>query len=114
MQLTRRSLVKTGLITGGAAAMAAATRDTRASAAAVLPRSNPFTLGVASGDPWPTGVVIWTRLAVSPLAANGLGGMSSSTQTLVWQVATDSKFAKVVRSGTVAAMSKNAHSVHVD
>jgi len=114
MQLTRRSLVKTGLITGGAAAMAAATLDTRASAAAVLPRSNPFTLGVASGDPWPTGVVIWTRLAVSPLAANGLGGMSSSTQTLVWQVATDSKFAKVVRSGTVAAMSKNAHSVHVD
>ena len=27
----------------------------------------PFTLGVASGDPTPTGVVLWTRLAPRPL-----------------------------------------------
>ena len=30
-------------------------------------RVEPFTLGVASGDPLPDGVVIWTRLAPSPL-----------------------------------------------
>ena len=33
--------------------------------------SNPFTLGVASGDPEPDGVVIWTRLAPKPLEAGG-------------------------------------------
>jgi phosphodiesterase/alkaline phosphatase D-like protein len=27
---------------------------------------DPFTLGVASGDPTPTGVVLWTRLAPRP------------------------------------------------
>jgi hypothetical protein len=35
----------------------------------------PFTLGVASGDPLPDGVVLWTRLAPGPLAEDGPGGM---------------------------------------
>ncbi|MEX0299739.1 MAG: PhoD-like phosphatase N-terminal domain-containing protein, partial [Kordiimonas sp.] len=33
----------------------------------------PFKLGVASGDPLPTGFVIWTRLAPSPLDARATG-----------------------------------------
>ena len=37
--------------------------------------ADPFTLGVASGDPAPDGVVLWTRLAPNPLADDGLGGM---------------------------------------
>src|SRR5688572_19240650 len=32
----------------------------------------PFTLGVASGDPTPTGVVLWTRLAPKPLEGGGM------------------------------------------
>ena len=35
---------------------------------------DPFTLGVAAGDPDPQGAVLWTRLAPDPL--NG-GGMPS-------------------------------------
>ena len=114
MQLSRRALVKTGLVTGGTAAIAAASFDTRPSAAATLPPRNPFTLGVASGDPWQSGVVLWTRLAVSPLAADGHGGMSSSTYSVAWQVARDTTFKSVVRSGTVAATYANAHSVHIN
>ncbi len=106
--------MKTGLVTGGAAALSAPPLDTRPSAAATLPSRTPFNLGVASGDPFPTSVIIWTRLAVNPLAENGLGGMSSSTQTLQWQVASDATFSRIVRSGTVAAMAANAHSVHVE
>ncbi|WP_336886060.1 PhoD-like phosphatase N-terminal domain-containing protein [Streptomyces mexicanus] len=30
-------------------------------------RADPFTLGVASGDPLPDSVVLWTRLAPDPL-----------------------------------------------
>jgi hypothetical protein len=31
----------------------------------------PFTLGVASGDPSPDGMVLWTRIAPEPLEAGG-------------------------------------------
>jgi alkaline phosphatase D len=104
--------MRTGLVTGAAAVFSSV--DLRPSAAATLPRTNPFTLGVASGDPLPNGVVLWTRLAVTPLADNGKGGMSTSTYSLTWQVATDTKFKKIARSGTVSATSANAHSVHVE
>ena len=114
MHTSRRTLLRTGLVTGGAATLGARQLDTRATAAATPPRRNPFTLGVASGDPWPTSVVIWTRLAVNPLADNGLGGMSASMQAVQWQVATDAAFANVVRSGTANAWAKYAHSVHVE
>lgn len=36
---------------------------------------NPFSLGVASGDPLPDGVVLWTRLAPDPVSEDGAGGM---------------------------------------
>src|SRR5258707_15319395 len=32
---------------------------------------DPFQLGVASGDPTPTGAVIWTRLAPDPFSPTG-------------------------------------------
>ena len=35
---------------------------------------DPFSLGVASGDPLPDGVVIWTRLAPDPLAETEAAG----------------------------------------
>ncbi len=34
--------------------------------------SYPFTLGIASGDPTPDGVVLWTRLAPDPLRGGGM------------------------------------------
>ena len=114
-QPTRRTLLRTGLATGTLAlAGAGVVVDSRPSAAAVVPIANPFTLGVASGDPTPDGFVIWTRLALEPLAADGLGGMPSSTYRLNWQVATDELFADVVKAGSVAAESNWAHSVHVE
>ena len=32
----------------------------------------PFSMGVASGDPLPQGVVLWTRLAPKPLEGGGM------------------------------------------
>ncbi|PXY23731.1 alkaline phosphatase [Prauserella coralliicola] len=72
---------------------------------------DPFTLGVASGDPLPDGVVLWTRLAPDPL--NG-GGMPARPVPVQWQVATDERFATIVREGTVLAHPESAHSVHVE
>ncbi len=93
---------------------AGALAGTRPSAAAPPLRSDPFTLGVASGDPAPDGFVIWTRLAPDPIAATGLGGMPSSDYQVPWQVATDEAFADVVRAGVAVARPESAHSVHVE
>ncbi len=73
--------------------------------------SNPFTLGVASGDPTPDGVVLWTRLALDPL--NG-GGMPAQDIPVQWRLARDEKMRDVVRSGTAFATAALGHSVHVE
>lgn len=72
---------------------------------------DPFTLGVASGDPSPNGVVLWTRLAPDPL--NG-GGMPRRPFPVEWQVATDDRMREVVRRGAALAIPELAHSVHVE
>lgn len=73
----------------------------------------PFTLGIASGDPAADGFVLWTRLAPEPLAADGLGGMPSVVVPVVWEVAFDEAFTRVVAAGWVEARPQHAHSVHV-
>jgi alkaline phosphatase D len=71
----------------------------------------PFTLGVASGEPLPSGVVLWTRLAPEPL--NG-GGVGADLVVVGWEVAEDETFGRVVQRGTAVARAAWAHSVHVE
>ena len=71
----------------------------------------PFTLGVASGAPLPTAVVIWTRLAPRPLDGGGVG---NRTVSVSWEVAEDEVFRRIVRRGRVNAVPARAHTVHVD
>ena len=73
----------------------------------------PFTLGVASGEPTHDGVVLWTRLAPTPLALDGSGGLSKPV-SVTWDVATDDAMRNVVRTGLVEADRRFAHSVHVE
>lgn len=63
-----------------------------------------FGLGVASGCPRPTSVVLWTRLTGS-LPAN---------VSVQWALAEDEAMRRVVRSGIATAEEAWAHSVHVD
>ena len=102
--VTRRSL-----LIGGVAGVALAT------AGAGFPRlDDPFTLGVASGDPRPDSVVLWTRLAPRPLAENGLGGMPDRVVPVHWELAEDERFQRVVRRGVQPARPELGHSVHVE
>ena len=75
--------------------------------------SDPFTLGVASGDPSPDGFVIWTRLAPEPLAPDGRGGLTAPVP-VSWEVAADEAFTRIVRRGRTTADPRLAHSVHVE
>jgi alkaline phosphatase D len=70
-----------------------------------------FGVGVASGDPLPDGVILWTRLAPRPSEG---GGMPARDVPVDWQIATDEGFRSVVRAGTQTAQAAFAHSVHVD
>jgi alkaline phosphatase D len=75
---------------------------------------DPFTLGVASGDPVEDAVILWTRLAPDPVAPGGTGGMPAETVDVSWEVAEDEAFTTVVASGSAAAGPDHAHTVHVD
>jgi alkaline phosphatase D len=113
MALSRRTL-----ILGGAAAGAATAATARPRAAIAAPyrgplRSDPFTLGVASGDPEPDGFVIWTRLAVDPLAEDGLGGMPSRPVAVDWEVARHERFRRVIARGRSSARAQSGYAVHV-
>lgn len=87
-------------------------RQTSGAARAVSFPKNPFSVGVATGDPTPTGVVLWTRLAPEPL--HGDGGMSPEDVEVAWEVASDDSMRRIVQRGTQVASSKLAHSVHVE
>lgn len=104
------------LLSGGALGLGAAVAGLSAApswAAPVFP-ADPFALGVASGDPWPDGVVLWTRLAPRPLALDGSGGMPARKVQVGWEIATDERFRKIVRRGHAFATPELAHSVHVE
>lgn len=73
---------------------------------------SPFQLGVASGDPWPDGFVIWTRVAPYPLSVDG--GMPNEAVNVKWEVALDRNFKKIVQTGEVQAHPDLHHTVHVE
>src|SRR3954470_3784301 len=71
-----------------------------------------FAHGVASGDPRPSSVVIWTR--VTPASASKPGSGVGPDVTVRWQVSTTSTFTSVVRSGDVRTGPARDHTIKVD
>ncbi|MEX1225061.1 MAG: alkaline phosphatase D family protein [Pirellulales bacterium] len=74
--------------------------------------SDPFTLGVASGDPDSAGMVLWTRLAPQPLEPDG--GMPNEAVRVTWELADDEAMQSIVASGEATATPQLGHSVHVE
>jgi alkaline phosphatase D len=77
----------------------------------LAPIAYPFTLGVASGDPWPDSVVLWTRLAPEPQQG---GGMPPWAVAVEWQIATDERMRDIVQRGIDLALPELGHSVHIE
>ncbi|MEU6640735.1 alkaline phosphatase D family protein [Streptomyces rochei] len=119
MAMASRHLVRRRFLTVTAAAAALAfSTNLPARGAVAAPRrtaritKDPFTLGVASGDPLPDSVLLWTRLAPEPFLEDG--GMGTERVTVEWEVALDEYFAAVLFRGTAEAHAEYNHSVHVD
>lgn len=104
----RRTVLATGTV--GAVALGAAT--TPAIAARGSRRAKAFQHGVASGDPLPHAVVLWTR--VTPTAASTPGSGRGPRVRVRWEVARDRHFRHVVRRGSFATGASRDHTVKVD
>jgi alkaline phosphatase D len=107
--LTRRELLNIAWKVG-LAAVSQPIVSTRVFAQPLF-RAYPFPLGVASGEPWPDSVVLWTRLAPEPLAG---GGMPMANVDVAWEIAKDGAFASLVSKGMAVARPELGHSVRVE
>ena len=92
-------------VTGAAAALAFATGLPGAGTAAAAEldarriTEDPFTLGVASGDPLPTSVLLWTRLASRPFEPDG--GLPADRVEVRWEIARDGDRVVIETAATV-------------
>jgi alkaline phosphatase D len=73
--------------------------------------SDPFTLGVCSGDPAADGFVLWTRLAPKPTEG---GGVPAETFEVAWEIASDDAMKNIVQKGKSLATPQLGHTVHVE
>jgi alkaline phosphatase D len=71
-----------------------------------------FLHGVASGDPLPDGILLWTRVTPTPEAVPG-SGLGPDTE-VGWIVARDKAFTNVVAKGSVTATVASDHTVKAD
>ncbi len=107
-RISRRTLLRTG----GSAAAGIVLLGHAATARAIPPfTGDPFSLGVASGDPTPDGIVLWTRLAPAPLEG---GGLPAEIFGVRYEVAADDQFSRIVRRGSIEALPEEAHTVHAE
>ncbi|EFH31820.1 secreted alkaline phosphatase [Streptomyces pristinaespiralis ATCC 25486] len=105
---SRRTVVKAAAATAVAAPVLAAT----ASPAGAADQAPAFLHGVASGDPLPDGVLLWTRVTPS---ADALPGSGTGADTEVaWEVAEDVGFTRVVARGATVSKAASDHTVKVD
>ncbi|MDX3074271.1 alkaline phosphatase D family protein [Streptomyces sp. MI02-7b] len=105
---SRRSVVKAGAVVTGAALIPLAATAGQAQAASAAA----FLHGVASGDPLPDGILLWTRVTPVPEAVPG-SGLGPATE-VTWTVATDKALTSVVASGTATATAACDHTVKAD
>ena len=110
--VSRRQLLRTGSELALALAMGALPTVAHSAARSLraLP-DDPFTLGVASGDPTADSVILWTRLARQVLTAVGA---HDDVVAVRWELAQDENFSRIVRSGSIAATPQLGHSAHAE
>jgi alkaline phosphatase D len=106
MTMDRRTVLR--LAGAGVAGVVA----TAATADAATAAGSVFQHGVASGDPLPGGILLWTR--VTPTAESAPGSGRGPSVTVDWQIAADPAFTQVVQSGQVATGPERDHTVKAD
>ncbi len=107
------------LATGSTGAALTTLAGPGSATAATAPRSpaaraalHHFRHGVASGDPLPTKVLLWTR--VTPDAVSKPGSGKGPQVTVTWEVSTRKDFRRIVKRGTFVTGPSRDHTVKLD
>ncbi|WPW28336.1 alkaline phosphatase D family protein [Streptomyces atratus] len=103
---SRRTVVKAAAATAVAAPVLGAATTARAADGPA------FLHGIASGDPLPDGILLWTRVTPAPDAVPGSG--RGADTAVRWEVAEDKEFTRVVARGTTVATAASDHTVKAD
>ncbi|WP_223206168.1 alkaline phosphatase D family protein [Streptomyces xanthii] len=103
---SRRTVVK------AAAAGAVLAAPLAAATSAHAAEAPAFLHGVASGDPLPDGILLWTRVTPSAEATPGSG--KGPDVQVSWEIAEDKAFRTVVGRGTATASAATDHTVKAD
>lgn len=107
--LDRRSVLKAATV----GTVAGVSLATAAAPSAAAPAVDPvFAHGVASGDPLPDAVLLWTRVTPTPDATPG-SGVGPAVE-VAWEIATDPAFGSLAGSGVVTTGPDRDHTVKVD
>ncbi|QKW05975.1 alkaline phosphatase D family protein [Streptomyces sp. NA04227] len=104
----RRTVVKAAATTAVLAPLAAGALQPTAHAAT----GPSFSHGVASGDPLPDGVLLWTR--VTPTAEAVPGSGKGPDTEVSWEVAEDKDFQRIVVRGSTTSRAATDHTVKAD
>ena len=107
MDLDRRTVLVAGAAATGAVALGVSLPGEAEAAA-----NRYFRHGVASGDPHPTSVILWTRITPTPDATPGSG--RGPRATVRWQVAKDRRFTHVVAKGAFTTSARRDHTVKLE
>ncbi|HCT75783.1 MAG TPA: alkaline phosphatase, partial [Micromonosporaceae bacterium] len=103
--IDRRTVLKVASSSAGATVLIGALGEQVGAA------TSTFAHGVASGDPLPDSVLLWTRVTPTPESVPGSG--AGPNVDLTWQVATDAGFAALVRQGVIATGPGGDHTAKV-
>lgn len=103
----RRTVVKAAAATAVLAGPLAAALPARAAG-----QEPAFLHGVASGDPLPDGVLLWTRVTPTADATPG-SGLGPNTE-VSWVVARDKALTNIVAKGSTTATAASDHTVKAD
>ncbi|GAB3885275.1 hypothetical protein GCM10029964_047670 [Kibdelosporangium lantanae] len=108
--ISRRSALRGA---AGVTVVAGAGLATTAGPASAASAPEPvFRHGIASGDPLPDSVLLWTRVTPTPDATPGSG--RGPDVTVRWEVATDAAFNRVVACGSAQTGPDRDHTVKVN
>lgn len=112
MPLDRRAFLKLAAVTSTGVAGGVPLQGAAFASTLGLDPGALFQYGVASGDPLPGRLMLWTRVTPDPTASPGSGrGRATSVR---WVVATDPRLKKVVASGSATTSSGTDHTVKID
>ncbi|WP_291588211.1 alkaline phosphatase D family protein [Comamonas sp. UBA7528] len=109
---TRRQLLQASCLGSALGLLPAWARSAPAGGIA-HPDHDPFTLGVASGDPQPDNVLLWTRLTPPAHWLGQADAPQLSALTVRWELAHDPGFRRIAASGQAQALPEWGHAVHV-